>query len=159
MSAATFIYGEEALASGLGLPLPLLKKIRARDLAEGKDWALNRNRVAYTQRGAELVVAGLSPALPADDRVEVIKKSALDAVAELVVAAKVSRMFSNPHLVEVVLPDKKTARIRVRTTQALRVGTVLKVQAVAGTEDGYELAQRLPQSRLEARRQTLQAGK
>lgn len=145
MSADTFAHGEAELAEALGVAPALLqaarKKMRATEWGPGTNGA-----IAYTDAALPALVKLVTGEKMSVSELGVLLEK-IRAASPAPVPARVWRLFRNPRVIEVRLPDETLVNIRVRHTTTLRAGeqgTVLQVQKNA--DGGYELAQRLPRT-------------
>ena len=158
MSSTAFIFGEDRLARALGLPQKILQKIRARKLTQGQDWDLAHGYVAYNRAGGILLLETASPMIAPEDRSATLEKSRLlQDDPNHTERATIVKLWPNPHLVDCQLADQTLIRIMVKTNEKLRLGMSLRVARFHPQEDPsgfwYELAQKLPRSVLEGRKE------
>lgn len=142
---SAFVHGEATVAKALGVAASLLqaarKKMRAGDWSTGPGGV-----IAYTEAALPELVLLVTGEKMAAEELEALREKTR-ATDEPPVQARVWRLFRNPHVIEVQLPDATLVNIRVRHTTTLRAGEQGTVLQVKQTTDGkYELAQRLPRS-------------
>ncbi len=157
---APFVHGEQELAEVTGIALKNLARTRTRQLRQGHDWQLNGVRVCYSRHGLAAVLEKITGAGVRDGIIAGVRLSELEqktrlegagsaaaetppAAAVVIVQARVTRFFPNPHLLEATaIEGGRVVHVRVRETKNFRRGMVIPVQA--GMGGVYELARRAP---------------
>lgn len=141
----TFTYGETRLAEATGIHEKNLRRVRAQSLRQNDHWKLREQHVVYSEVGVQLVIEKLTGR---DMTTEELKAAlAGSKLAELVekmppLIAKVSKLYPNPWLMQVVLPSGRLADIRVKTSKNFRRG--MEVPLRINARKNYELDRRLP---------------
>jgi hypothetical protein len=143
-----FVHGELELAAASGIAQKNLARARQRHLREGEDWDLAGLQVAYSKNGLARVlekvtgkpveqgaIAGV-PLLELEEKTRLTPANGDDQVM-----AKVARLYQNPHLLQIALPDGQLTNVRVKFSKNFRRGMEIPI---VRTEQGYELARRLP---------------
>ena len=141
----SFLHGEAAVANALGVSPSLLQTARKKMRATG--WGTGAGgTIAYAAAALpQLVLLVTGEKMAPDELASLIEKTR--AGDEPTIAARVWRLFRNPHVIEMQLPDATLVNVRVRHTTTLRAGEQGTVLQIKRTADGhYELAQRLPRS-------------
>lgn len=140
---------EVAVAEASGLAVKLLRKARAA-LQEGPDFLKNGQKVGFTKKGLRAVLEAVSGLPLREELLEEIAQRTLPEQAleerEAVAAepdalAHVRRFYMNPRLVQIELPDKSLAPLKVRDSKNFRVGMEVPVRWNGKV---WELTRRLP---------------
>lgn len=153
MGRSPFRHGEAELARLTGLHATALATARKNAAREGVDWALVKNRVAYSEAGVRVVVEFLTGSIEDDvlagvPLAEVLEQTLLEelrAVTEPVptFTGVVCAFYVNRQLIGVRLEGHQdVVNVRVATAQNFARGMEVPLKKTA---DGrYELARKLP---------------
>lgn len=155
MGQSPFRHGEAEMARLTGLHPTALATARKNASREGADWALVKNRVAYTEAGVRVVVEFLTGTIEDDllagvPLAEVMQQTLLEElrpVTEPVPTVKgvVCAFYLNRQLIGVRIEGgKEVVNVRVATAQNFTRGMEVPLKKTA---DGrYELARKLPRT-------------